>query len=580
MLDAAESLGRATMPRAQLLCVAPSKGPDVIQHPARWLGFVALVCGATGARAQSTVQIGESGEHDFGGYVYDYFSGQPSSMSDDGRYVAYVFENQTSGFPAIYESYLRVYDRFTSSYSGAGSGSALNHYFESWSPQISGDGGSLAYAEPEGFSFIVQTYVGVEPISVNAQGMLGNQPSYPESISTSGRFVTFSSFATNLVPGGGQGIYLRDRMLGVTEIISSGPNDVAGNGQSDRSSVSADGRFVAFQSTSSNLVANDPNGHKDVFVRDRQLGTTLCISVDLAHAPGNGDSGEPSISADGRFVAFSSAASNLVVNDTNGVRDIFVRDLQADVTRRVNLGANNAQLNSNSYDTAISADGRFVAFDSLPSILGGAGIFVRDRTWNVTERVASSLADRIHISGSGRFVVYGTGYPVGTVWLHDRGTNLSHPYCNGDGSAAACPCNNSSAIGSNSGCLNAQGIGAQLVMSGAASLVADTAVLHGSRMPDSVALYFQGTLMTAGGLGVPFGDGLRCVGGSLVRFSPKQNVAGASAYPGLGDASISAQGLVTTSGSRYYQVRYRNSAPFCTSDTFNLSNGLEILWTP
>jgi hypothetical protein len=117
-------------------------------------------------------------------------------------------------------------------------------------------------------------------------------------------------------------------------------------------------------------------------------------------------------------------------------------------------------------------------------------------------------------------------------------------------------------------------------MDGAASIAEDTLVLHGTGMPDSAALYFQGTAMIAGGLGAPFGDGLRCVGGSLVRFSPRLNVAGISSYPGAGDPAVSVQGQVTTSGTRFYQVRYRNSAQFCTSDTFNMSNGLEIVWTP
>jgi hypothetical protein len=102
--------------------------------------------------------------------------------------------------------------------------------------------------------------------------------------------------------------------------------------------------------------------------------------------------------------------------------------------------------------------------------------------------------------------------------------------------------------------------------------------LRGSDMPNAAALYFQGTAQSSGGLGSTFGDGLRCAAGTIVRLGTKTNAAGTSRYPETGDASISVRGLVTTPGTRTYQVWYRNSASFCTPATFNLSNGVQIAW--
>ena len=126
--------------------------------------------------------------------------------------------------------------------------------------------------------------------------------------------------------------------------------------------ISADGRFVAFSSDATNLVPGDTNGTADVFVRDRQTGTTRRVSVGSGGAQGNGLSVDPAISADGRFVAFASDATNLVPGDTNGADDVFVRDRQTGTTRRVSVGSGGAQGDRVSFDPAISADGRFVAF--------------------------------------------------------------------------------------------------------------------------------------------------------------------------------------------------------------------------
>jgi len=152
-------------------------------------------------------------------------------------------------------------------------------------------------------------------------------------------------------------------------------------------------------------------------------------------------------------------------------------------------------------------------------------------------------------------------------------------FCSGDGSAAACPCGNNGAAGN--GCANSvDPNGARLTASGSASVSGDTVVLACSGMPNSSALYFQGTGQQAGGMGVPFGDGLRCASGTVFRLALLVNSAGSSQHPSGSSPSISTQALLIPGNVRTYQVWYRSAAVFCTPSTFNLSNGWELAWTP
>lgn len=153
--------------------------------------------------------------------------------------------------------------------------------------------------------------------------------------------------------------------------------------------------------------------------------------------------------------------------------------------------------------------------------------------------------------------------------------------CLGDGSATTCPCGNASAAGARQGCLHSLGSGGALSELGLASLSADDFQLVCASMPDSPALYLQGTSTLGAGGGIVFGDGLRCAGGTVVRLAIRQNIAGGSRYPEAGDLPVSARGLVTTPGERVYQVWYRDSAPnFCTGATFNLTGALVTTWEP
>jgi hypothetical protein len=112
-----------------------------------------------------------------------------------------------------------------------------------------------------------------------------------------------------------------------------------------------------------------------------------------------------------------------------------------------------------------------------------------------------------------------------------------------------------------------------------ASIAADTLTLLGSGMPNNSLLYFQGTSQLGGGAGVPFGDGLRCAGGSVLRLATKLNAGGASQYPEPGDPPVSIRGMCSVGDVRAYQAWYRNAAAFCTSATFNLTNGFAVTWS-
>jgi len=159
------------------------------------------------------------------------------------------------------------------------------------------------------------------------------------------------------------------------------------------------------------------------------------------------------------------------------------------------------------------------------------------------------------------------------------GGSTGTPFCFGDGSGTACPCANSGAAGN--GCASSLfANGANLAATGNASLSSDTVVLTGTNMPNSSALYFQGTNQANAGNGSAFGDGKRCAGGSITRLGTKTNAANTSSYPQGGDLAISVRGAIGAPGTRTYQAWYRNAAAFCTADTFNLSNGLEIVWAP
>ena len=215
-------------------------------------------------------------------------------------------------------------------------------------------------------------------VSVASNGAEGNAASFLPSISADGRYVAFGSDANNLVSGDTNNVwdvFVRDRQTGQTTRVSVDSNGTQGNDQTFRIgvSISADGRYVAFCSLASNLVSEDTNDSIDVFVHDRQTGQTTRVSVASDGTQGNNHSTGVSLSADGRYVAFESDASNLIIHETNSTRAIFVYDMQTGETTRVSQGS----------DPSISADGRYVAYYTSDNYYWD--VFIRDRqTWQTT----------------------------------------------------------------------------------------------------------------------------------------------------------------------------------------------------
>ena len=298
-------------------------------------------------------------------------------------------------------------------------------------------------------------------VSVDSAGNQAIRSSLRSSISADGRFVAFSSVASNLVPGDTNNendIFVRDLLTNTTSRVSVDSAGNQGNLVSFAPSISANGRFVVFESNGSNLVPGDTNNREDIFVRDLFTNTTTRVSVDSAGNQAIGDFSLPvsfllpSISADGRFVAFSSEAANLVRGDTNTGSDIFVRDLLTNTTTRVSLDSGGNQAiggyNDSNYPS-ISSDGRFVAFASeAPNLVPGdtnsvPDIFVRDTLANTTTRVSVDSAGNQgngisraapSISADGRFVVFnststnlvpGDTNPSGDVFVRDLSTNTT-----------------------------------------------------------------------------------------------------------------------------------------------------------
>ena len=210
-----------------------------------------------------------------------------------------------------------------------------------------------------------------------------NASSSHSSISTDGRFVAFSSRASNLVPGdtnNSRDIFVRDTLTNTTTRVSLDSAGNQANEGANNPSISVSGRFVAFSSRASDLVPGDTNNTSDIFVRDTLTNTTTRVSLDSAGNQANDFCLGMSISADGRFVAFSSYSSNLMLRDTNDASDVFVRDTLTNTTTRLSVGSEGNQGNQSSFGGSISADGRIVVFDSEASNLVSGDT---NNTWDV-----------------------------------------------------------------------------------------------------------------------------------------------------------------------------------------------------
>ena len=377
------------------------------------------------------------------------------SLSADGRLVA--FESSATNLGGATPGFSNVFvrDRQTGTIEQT---SPPLCTFGARMPAVSGDGRFVAFecevqTDPGTgmFTVVVRDRLtgAVERVDVSSSGeggVCGTAAcgSTRPAISADGRFVAFYSEAPNLVPddtNDNVDVFVRDRLAGTTERVSvpsGGAQSAYGamHGSADyRLGLSADGRFVAFTSLADDLVAGLVLGRNRIFVRDRQQGVTELVSVTGAGVEANGDSYMPSISADGRLVAFESYATNLVAGDTNGAEDVFVRDRVAGTTERVSVSDAGAQAVCDdptrcNRDPVISSDGRFVVFRSrAPHLVvndaNGAyeDVFIRDRQIPSTELVSLSSdgqagngssgeahftgdETRMSVSSGGRFVAF------------------------------------------------------------------------------------------------------------------------------------------------------------------------------
>jgi Tol biopolymer transport system component len=506
------------------------------------------------------------------------------SMSADGRYIA--FASDASNLTQVDQNFavdLFVRDMVagtttlvTPSHSGFGTANAT-----SWSPSISRDGRFVAFYSAASDlltsmpdlngrwdTFLFDTQTGsITLVSLNSQGQQGNDdsaddpdvPGATPAISGDGRFVAFESIASNFVPNytvGHLDVYLRDTMLGTTTLVSASAGGVRGNNYSRAPSISADGRYVAFGSSASNLVPNDTNAHYDVFVKDVHTGAIERVDVSTSGAQGSGGGLGPHpvsgtfLSADGRFVCFGAQYTNLVPGDTNGAWDVFVHDRLLGTTVLANVNTAGAQANDFSDPVSISDDGSVIVFGSL-----------------ATNLVSNDT------NGENDVFVRATALPYSSFCLGD-----------GEAQATACPCTNSGELGH--GCDNSQSTGGGLLFAtGTASVGADTIALRAFGLPHaSVAIFLQGTAQQNAGLGTVLGDGLRCLAGTQIRLGHHTSSSSGSAAFGFGfasDPSVSMRGAIPSAGgTRYYQVHYRDGASFCSSESFNWTNAIRVVWSP
>jgi uncharacterized repeat protein (TIGR01451 family) len=365
------------------------------------------------------------------------------SMSADGRYSVFYSDstNLTAGTKSRFIQDVFVRDRIAGTTTPISSrfGTADGAQDDSFDPVIGSDSDVVAFSsygrdlaqqdwnyESDVFARDLSSSA-TELISVGG-GMTGNDYSYEHVINSNGTFVAFTSYAWNLYAGdtnfGDRDVFLKNVTNGVMTLISINTNGVVGNDASEAPKISADGRWVAFESSASDLVPGDTNSYGDIFLRDTVLGITRVVTVN-SNGTGSANSGsyDPEITPDGRFIVFESYASNLAANDTNGfLNDIFIRDMSNSAPELITVnGAGNGSANNYSYDPSMSDDGRFVAFETYANNLGPTDsgftldVYVRDRLTGSNILCSPNMSgngggngesfDPI-VTGNGRYVIF------------------------------------------------------------------------------------------------------------------------------------------------------------------------------
>jgi Tol biopolymer transport system component len=590
-----------------------------------------LLAGVTWAQVTERVSVNSSGEQ--GNSLSERPEGTGRTISANGRYAAFL-SHSSNLVPGdtndTYDVFLR--DRLegeTELISVATTGSQGNGISGLFGITLTPDGRYVAF-ESRATSlvpgdtnaardiFLRDRLNGTtERVSVATGGAQGNADSLLPSISSDGRYVAFASEAANLVQGDTNGtsdIFVRDRVTGSTERVSLGTGGTQGDNLSNNPSMSANGRWIAFESLATNLVPGDTNGRADIFVRDRQVGSTERVSVSTAGIQGDDASSNAVISSNGRFVVFSGSATNLVPSDVNMDRDVFLRDRRSATTELVSLATGGAQGDGPSSDGWISDDGRWVAFTSSARNLipGGSNpgfnVFVRDRLGGPTEIVSVTNAGfepqspRSQIdamSQNGRYVVFrsynrelvpGDSNGLGDVFLHDRSAAGFISLCDpGANSVAVCPCSNPPS-GAGRGCDNSAATGgAELSATGIAYLSIDSLVFTMSGgTATSASILLQATAPAVHGFS--FGQGVRCVAGTIKRLYTKTASGGSITAPdlGAGDPTVSARSaalgdIIQAGQSRWYLVYYRDPIVLGGCDSwraFNATQTGQVTWWP
>jgi Tol biopolymer transport system component len=561
------------------------------------VGGTLLLTGAAAAQVTSLVSIDPNGQlpND------DAFD---AVISPDGRYVAFQW------YDGMFTSDLFLSDRETGALerlsvnSNEKKGNSFSYVptptpdlryvaFSSWATNLVTGDTNGPY--PLGHDVFVRDRLNgtTERVSIGNLGQQGADQSFHPAITADGRYVAFTSYAANLVAGdlnGVEDVFLRDRLAGTTELVSLDPSGAQANGGIACSSISADGRYVVFHGSASNLVAGDTNASLDVFVRDRLTGTTERVSVDSSGAQGNKDSYGGPISPDGRYAAFSSAASNLVPGDTNGKVDVFLRDRHSGTTERLSVDSSGTQGNGDSTIPALTPDGRFAAFQSDAGNLvagdtnGSWDVFVRDRQLGTTQLVSvdsNGAPGGTHsgiqgptLSVDGRYVAFDSDAqldPEDTndwhdIYVRDRGCGSgSQSYCTAGTSASGC-----------SAAISSTGTAGATASSG---FVVAAAGVEGQRK----GLFFFGT---NGQQAIPWGNGTsyQCVVPPVVRAGPLPGSGTLGACDGSFAQDLNALWCPTcpkaganpgAGATVQIQLWYRDPAS-TSNQTTSLSNALQV----
>ena len=380
-------------------------------------------------------------------------------MTPDGRFVAFLANTngpRAGGYSyPYYDTCVLVWDGQTATTtlaSGDSDNSVPTNSSCVW-PSITPDGrfvlflrsvtNLVANAPTNGYHVYMRDLQGgtTTLVDTNSNGVGSiNGPITIPQMTPDGRFVCFESPDASLVAGDRNRtseVFARDLVAGAIELISARApalSSVTPNGPSGLSaaSLSADGRYLAFTSEADDLVLGDANGYRDVFLRDLLLGTNTLVSAATNGGAADGISTEAVISADGRYVAFTSSADNLVAGDNNSAMDVFIRDLQAGTTLLVSVDTSGTSSgNGASHLVAFSPDGRFVLFWSgarnlASGSFSGENLFLRDLQAGTSYALTYSGDGFIHsglhpnvMTPDGRFVIFARGFPDAYPYIWD-----------------------------------------------------------------------------------------------------------------------------------------------------------------